>query len=152
MQIKIRNAEYKDMDAMIGLLEELFSIEADFTADRTRQERGLKFMLEGCGKHRCMKVAEVEGQVVAMCSAQLLVSTAEGAYSALVEDMVVRESMRGKGMGAALLNDMREWARLRGVTRMQLLADQDNQPALRFYKKQGWTSTRLICLKNKDLS
>lgn len=152
MTFTTRNAEHGDMDAMVGLLGELFSMEADFSVVQERQENGLRLMLEGCGKHRCIKVAETDGKVVAMCSAQLLVSTAEGAYSALVEDMVVTQSARGQGMGAALLEAVRDWAELRGVTRMQLLADKNNLPALAFYKKQGWTGTQLICLQKTGLS
>ncbi|SHK98467.1 Ribosomal protein S18 acetylase RimI [Desulfatibacillum alkenivorans DSM 16219] len=152
MNITIRNAEFEDLEAMIGLLDELFAIEADFAADRAKQKRGLKLMLDGCGKHRCVKVAEAGGKVIGMCSAQLLVSTAEGAYSALVEDMVVTESLQKRGVGSMLLNAVTEWSRLRGVTRMQLLADKDNNPALSFYEKQGWSGTKLICLRKADIS
>lgn len=152
MNITIRNAEFEDLEAMIGLLDELFAIEADFAADRAKQKRGLKLMLDGCGKHRCVKVAEAGGKVIGMCSAQLLVSTAEGAYSALVEDMVVTESLQKRGVGSVLLNAVTEWSRLRGATRMQLLADKDNNPALSFYEKQGWSGTKLICLRKADIS
>ena len=104
-------------------------------------------MLDGCGKHRCVKVGEVDGGVVAMCTAQILVSTAEGAFSVMVEDMVVAEDMRGQGIGAALLATVEAWARQRGATRLQLLADRENLPALAFYRKHGWHPTQLICLR-----
>lgn len=40
-----------------------------------------------------------------------------------------------------------DWAAAAGATRLQLLADKDNGPALEFYQKQGWQFTRLICLR-----
>jgi hypothetical protein len=71
------------------LLNELFSREADFDVDEKCQHRGLKLMLDGCGNHRCVKVADVAGAVVGMCTAQILISTAKGGLVALIEDMVV---------------------------------------------------------------
>ncbi len=38
---------------------------------------------------RCIMVAESEGSNHGMCSAQLFVSTAKGGMAALIEDMVV---------------------------------------------------------------
>ena len=147
MGMKIRNAQHSDMEPLVALLLELFSIEVDFAVDRHRQHRGLSLMLDGCGKHRCVKVAEAEGRVVAMGTAQLVVSTAEGAFSALVEDLVVTESLRGRGIGAALLAALETWAGQHGATRLQLLADKQNRPELDFYRKNGWLHTQLICLR-----
>lgn len=134
---------------MTELLGELFAIEADFSPDPERQRRGLSLMLDGCGKHRCVKVAEQEGRVLGMCTAQLLVSTAEGGCSALVEDLVVQKGARGLGIGEALLAAVEDWALQRGAARIQLLADRDNTAALRFYEKRGFCPTKLICLRKK---
>jgi GNAT superfamily N-acetyltransferase len=76
-----------------------------------------------------------------------VVSTAEGGLSALVEDLVVDEPERGKGVGRALLTGIEGWAFSRGATRLQLLADRGNAPALAFYAREGWSSTRLVCLR-----
>jgi GNAT superfamily N-acetyltransferase len=147
--VHIRNAQPSDMDVMVGLLGELFAIEADFTIDTERQRRGLKLMLDGCLKHRCIKVAEVDGKVKGMCTAQTLVSTAEGGIVAIVEDVVVDLQYRGQGIGCKLMESIEDWARSRGATRMQLLADRTNFSALDFYDKIGWRPTQLICLRRR---
>jgi GNAT superfamily N-acetyltransferase len=103
-------------------------------------------MLEEPGR-RTILVAERRGARIGMVTAQLVVSTAEGAPSALVEDMVVDAAARGRGTGAALLRAIERWARERGATRLQLLADRENAPALAFYARSGWTATRLVCLR-----
>jgi len=149
MDLKIRNAQPRDLDAMTALLTELFSIEADFAVDEQRQRRGLTVMLDGCLKHRCVKVAEVEDQVVGMVSAQMLVSTAEGGMVALIEDMVVDNHFRGRSIGQSLMASMEVWAHEHGASRLQLLADRTNFPALDFYDKIGWIPTRLVCLRRK---
>jgi len=147
MEVKIRNACFSDLDAMVPLLRQLFSIEADFAADENRQRRGLSLMLDGCGKHRCIQVAEVDGQVVGMCTAQMLISTAEGGAVALVEDMVVDGHYRRLGIGRQLIAAMETWANKHGLVRLQLLADRTNFCALDFYDRMGWRPTRLICLR-----
>jgi len=134
---------------MTALLRELFSMEADFIVDEQRQRRGLHLMLDGCLKHRCIKVAEVKGQVIGMGTAQTLISTAEGGIVALVEDVVVDLQCRGQGIGRKLMASLEDWSRRRGATRMQLLADRDNLSALDFYDKIGWRLTQLICLRRQ---
>ena len=149
MDATIRNARLEDLDTLAILLRQLFSIEADFDVDAERQRRGLSMMLDGCLKHRCVKVAEVQGEVVGMVTAQLLISTAEGGIVALVEDMVVDSHHRARGIGRRLMTAIEEWSRERGAKRLQLLADHTNFSALDFYHKIGWRPTRLICLRRK---
>ena len=143
----IRPAGQDDLDAMVSLLQALFAIEEDFTPDPVRQRRGLAFFLDGCGKHRGILVAEAGGEVIAMATVQMLISTAQGGPVGLVEDVVVREDCRGRGVGRRLMHTLIEWAVARGLTRLQLLADRGNPPALDFYRQIGWQTTRLVCLR-----
>jgi GNAT superfamily N-acetyltransferase len=139
----LRLARPEDMDALVRLLAQLFAIEADFTPDAAKQRSGLALLL--ADPRAAVLVAERGGRVVGMVTAQLVVSTAEGAWSALVEDMVVDEAERGSGIGAQLLAGIEGWAAGRGATRLQLLADRENAGALRFYEREGWSPTRLVC-------
>ena len=147
MDATIRNARHTDVASLVELLNQLFSIEVDFVVDERRQRRGISMMMDGCGKHRCVKVADVGGRVVGLATVQLLISTVEGAFSAWIEDLVVTESLRGHGIGKALLAAVEIWARQHGATRLQLLADKQNHRALDFYGKHRWTPTQLICLR-----
>jgi GNAT superfamily N-acetyltransferase len=149
MDVKIRNGLPDDLDSLTMLLRQLFSIEADFTVDVERQRRGLFLMMDGCQKHRCIKVADMDGEVVGMVTAQLLISTAEGGVVALIEDMVVDGCHRGRGIGRQLMAAIEAWSRKHGASRLQLLADRTNFSGLDFYDKIGWRPTRLICLRRK---
>ena len=95
----------------------------------------------------CVLVAEVNGQAVGMCSGQMTISTAEGGPALLVEDMVVLGEYRGQGIGQRLMAKVAEWGKTKGVSRLQLLADRNNTPALEFYNHLGWQTTELICLR-----
>jgi ribosomal protein S18 acetylase RimI-like enzyme len=146
MGFHVRRATLDDLPALVRLLDALFSIEADFTPDPERQRDGLLLLL--ADPERCaVRVAERAGVVIGMVTGQLVVSTAEGGLSALVEDLVVDAQARGVGVGAALLREIEGWARGRGATRLQLLADRDNAPALGVYARMGWRETRLVGLR-----
>jgi len=145
IRVKIRTAEPADIDRLVFLLATLFAIEEDFVFDEQRQRRGLALMLEN--ERGRVLIAEAEGQVVGMCTGQLLVSTAEGGLSLLVEDVVVDEQWRGCGIGRLLMAAISDWARTKKVSRLQLLADRNNIPALDFYRSLGWHTTELICLR-----
>lgn len=143
----IRFATIADIDDMVGLLNQLFSLEQDFVPDAEKQRRGLVLFLEECGKHRCLLVADIFGRARGMVSAQILISTAEGSQCALMEDLVVDAAYRGRGLGRALLTAVEVQMAKRGITRLQLLVDMDNIPAFEFYKACLWQQTRLICLR-----
>ena len=80
-----------------------------------------------------------------------MISTAEGAPSVWIEDVVVAQDARGKGVGRELLNGIVAWARSQGATRAQLLADRNNPAALSFYAHCGMDSTDLVALRLRDL-
>ena len=133
----------EDLERLVGLLDLLFTIEADFRPDPARQQQGLALLLDD--ERARVLVAERADGVVGMCTGQLVVSTAEGGPALLVEDVVVDPDHRGRGVGRALLAALADWARGRGVRRLQLLADGNNGPALAFYDRLGWRATALVC-------
>ncbi|MEW6488523.1 MAG: GNAT family N-acetyltransferase [Thermodesulfobacteriota bacterium] len=144
----LRPARPSDLEALVALLGDLFSLEADFTPDPERQRRGLMLLLDGSEDRRVF-VADAGGRAVGMATVQVLVSTAEGGPVGLVEDVVVAPEHRGRGLGRRLLAALEAWALERGLTRLQLLADRDNAPAFAFYEKAGWEGTRLVCWRKR---
>jgi ribosomal protein S18 acetylase RimI-like enzyme len=146
--VVIRSGRKSDIEALVDLLRELFAIETDFEFDPPRHRRGLLRMLQG-GPNRRMWVAQLNRQVVGMCSAQVVISTVEGGEAAVVEDVVVQAAVRRKGIGGKLMLEVRRWAKARGIQRLKLLADKTNKPALRFYRRGGWDQTNLICLRHR---
>jgi len=143
--LKIRRARPGDIDSLLFLLKTLFAIEADFAFDEKRQQQGLNLLLQ-C-KTASIMVADLGGEVVGMCTGQLVISTAEGGRSLLVEDVVVAEKWRRRGIGGMLLDSLAVWALDQEAIRMQLLADRTNKAGLGFYFNKGWQQTRLICLR-----
>lgn len=139
----VRDAQDQDIAPMIDLLAQLFGLERDFAIDAAKQRRGLELLLAHRPPAKVL-VAERNGAVVGMATAQLVISTAMGTSAAWVEDLIVADFARHHGIGSALLNAMESWARAHGITRLQLLADTTNAPAHGFYRHHGWAPTHLI--------
>lgn len=141
--IQIDNANMQDVPALVQLLNVLFSIEQDFQPNEARQQAGLSLIIQN-PNNAVIKVARnAQGEVIGMVSAQLVISTSQGASSAWVEDMVVSEQYRAQGIGKHLLTAVLEWTKEKGATRAQLLVDLDNEPALGYYEHLGWQSSRM---------
>jgi GNAT superfamily N-acetyltransferase len=141
----IRFAVESDIPDLVALLQALFAIEADFQGDPAKQERGLRLLLESPGGK--IWVAEEQGRIVGLCTLQVLISTAEGGPVGLIEDVVVASDRRGFGIGRQLLAALETWAVQHGLSRLQLLADRENRPALDFYRRLDWQETKLIALR-----
>ena len=147
MLVEIEEANAADVEALIKLLNILVSIEQDFRPDEIAQRKGLQLLLEHPGQGQIFVARHTEAGVVGMVSAQLVISTAMGARSAWIEDMVVLDQFRGLGLGKALLEKAQDWAATKGAKRLQLAADADNHAALEFYKHLDWQPTRLFAWK-----
>lgn len=145
--VVIRRATREDIPALCELLEQLFSIERDFRHDRKVQTRGLELLVNDPSGRSLIIVAEEGNDVIGMCSVQLVISTAEGRWAGIVEDLVIRNGHRGSGIGTRLLDEIGDWCRQKGISRVQLLCDRDNRPALDFYAANRWTVTNLSALR-----
>lgn len=141
----IRPAKREDISDMLLLLQQLFGIEEDFQFDAVRQAKGLELLLDSTTS--AIFVAVEQDFVIAMGTAQLVISTSEGRLALLIEDVVVKPSWQNRGIASELLQTLGDWGACRGARRMQLLADQTNSPALGFYHRKGWQQTQLICLR-----
>ena len=146
MSFKIEHAKPADIPQLVAFLKDLFSTELDFTADASRQQRGLELLIAEAAKSDRLTVAvarDEQGKALGMASAQLVISTAEGAPSAWIEDVIVHPDFRRQGLGRLLLDHLLAWAKTRGATRAQLVTDKENQGAELFYNGVGWETTRL---------
>jgi GNAT superfamily N-acetyltransferase len=135
-----------DQEAMADLLAELFTLESDFVPDREKQLAGLKLILDHPGMGRLF-VLRVEGEVAGMANALITVSTAEGGRVLLLEDVIVKSTHRGAGMGRKLVEHVLAWAKAEGMSRVTLLADRDNASALAFHERMGFKPSCMMVLR-----
>ena len=129
-----------DLGQLISLL---FNIEKDFNPDTIKQQKGLELLIKSNATATIQVAKNDTGKVIGMVSAQLVISTAQGAASAWVEDMVIDEVYRGHGIGKQLLHNALIWAKNKGATRAQLLVDIENIDAVGYYQHLNWKATQL---------
>lgn len=143
----VRAATIADIPSMIQLLQELFTIESDFTPNVRLQRQGLATLIESEGA--TILVAETKNRVIGMCTLQPLVSTAEGGVVGIVEDLVVTETYRGMGVGSILLEAIENAAQQQDMSRLQLLTDFDDKKVDHFYETHQWQHTKLMTMRKK---
>jgi AraC family transcriptional regulator of adaptative response/methylated-DNA-[protein]-cysteine methyltransferase len=141
-------ARREELPQLVALLTILFSEESEFAPDYEKQTRALEKILsdESVGT---IYVARDEGQVVAMASLLYTVSTAEGGTAALFEDLVVQPTHRGQGIATALAGFAIAEARSRGVLRLTLLTDMQNERAQELYRRLGFIDSSMKPMRLK---
>ena len=148
MNFNIRHAQREDCSAMLELIRELAVYEKapdEVTVDP------LHFEESGFGLNPVWWAFVVENQekkVVAFALYYIRYSTWKGQVMYL-EDILVTEALRGKGIGKMLIERLIQEAKEKGFKRVTWQVLDWNEPAINFYKKFGakfdpeWTNVIL---------
>lgn len=137
MEFKIRKARPEDMPAVLELIQELAEFEKEPDAVIISAE---DLKRDGFGTNPAFTcfVAEAAGKIEGMALCYFRYSTWKG-KTVHLEDLVVRESMRGKGLGNALYTRVIEFAKEQGVKRTEWVVLDWNTHARDFYSRSGAT-------------
>lgn len=146
MTTRIDFATAADLEPMADLLAELFTLESDFVPERAKQLSGLGLILAHPALGRLFVLRDGD-RVAGMVNALITVSTAQGGRVLLLEDVILHRDYRGGGHGRRLVEHVLAWAAAEGMTRVTLLADQTNEPALAFYRRLGFQDSAMRVLR-----
>lgn len=135
IKVHIRKAIKSDARSILFLIRELAIFEKEpesviLTEDQIERD--------GFGDRPLFEcfVAEVAGQVVGMALFYPRYSTWKGPTFHL-EDLIVTESMKSKGIGTQLYIAFLKYANEAGVERIEWAVLDWNLPAINFYQKSG---------------
>ena len=134
MEYKIRKAVKEDMPQVLELIKELAAYEhASDQVEITVAD----LEDEGFDKRSftCF-VADVDGKPEGMALVYFRFSTWKG-RTVHLEDLIVRESMRGTGLGGALYKKVVEFGSENGVRRIEWVVSEGNKNAIQFYENTG---------------
>jgi GNAT superfamily N-acetyltransferase len=92
--------------------------------------------------HAEVLIAEVDGCVAGICTVYDDIDSVRFGRRAWVEDLAVDPGQRSQGLGKALLDAAKEWARDRGASHLELDSATTRADAHRFYEREQptWTS------------
>lgn len=131
----IRQATKHDVPAILSLIKELAAFENEPEAvDVTEQD----LLDNGFGENALFQtiLAEVDNQIVGMALYYYRFSTWKGKTLHL-EDLIVKQSYRGQGIGLALYKAFIKIADQLGVRRIEWVVLNWNKTAIDFYEKSG---------------
>ncbi|MCW8981500.1 MULTISPECIES: GNAT family N-acetyltransferase [Altibacter] len=135
MQITIRNAKKADMSKVRELIVELAVFEKEPDAVDVTVADLEKAGFEAEPLFRCF-VAEVDTKIVGMALVYFRFSTWKGRVLHL-EDLIVTNAMRGKGVGEKLYAAVLEYGHSLGCKRVQWEVLGWNEGAIKFYERSG---------------
>ena len=146
--IKIRQAKVGDVVEILALIKEL-AVYENLLDEVVATEELLKETLFGINSPAEVQLAYKEDRILGFVLYFQTFSTFLGRPGIFLEDLYVRESARGRGVGEALLRQLAHRTLEIGGGRLEWSVLNWNEPAIGFYQKMGatsldeWTSYRL---------
>jgi GNAT superfamily N-acetyltransferase len=145
-QLLIEPATLDDLPQLADLLCDLFSHEADFIPNKEKQMRGLRLILEQPNRGRIFVLRGGE-RIIGMINLLITISTAEGGFVLILEDLVVHSDHRGQGYGGRLLEHALGYARSKDFLRITLLTDKLEESARSFYERHGFRQSGMVPMR-----
>lgn len=135
MNSTVRKSTPADMPQVLDLIKELAIFEKEPDAVVVTEEILIE---EGFGKDPLFTcfVAEVEDEIVGMALVYDRFSTWKG-RSIHLEDLIVKEKMRGTGIGKDLYTRVIQYASEKKVKRLEWAVLNWNTDAIKFYERSG---------------
>ena len=144
--LRIEPATLDDLPELTELLFELFSQEGDFIPNREREMRGLRLLLEQPSRGRIF-VLRSPMKIIGMINLLITISTAEGGFVLVLEDLIVHREYRRQNFGTQLLNYAIDFAKKKKFLRITLLTDKPNEKLKRFFAKNGFVESNMIPMR-----
>ncbi|TRO64489.1 GNAT family N-acetyltransferase [Christiangramia sabulilitoris] len=135
MKIEIRDARPEDMKEVLELIRELAVFEKEPEAVIIDENDLIQDGFGDDPAFHCF-VAEAGGKIEGMALVYFRYSTWKG-KTVHLEDLIVREKFRGKGLGSALYTEVIKYASRQNVKRTEWVVLNWNTEAADFYRRSG---------------
>jgi len=138
MNAAVRAAEPADIEELITAYEWLFAPPG--SQPHTWDERRARVALRDAIESHDAAILVVTGEsneIVGFVTGYLDLHSVRFGYRCWVEDFAVDPAHRSGGIGKALLEAIRSWARERGATHLELDSADARGDAHRFYVREG---------------
>lgn len=145
-EVVIEPATAEDLDELSSLLGELFSQESDFRPNKQKQLHGLRLIFEQPNRGRVF-VLRCNRSIVGMINLLFTISTAEGGFVLLLEDLVIHKTHQGKGYGSRLLEHAIDFAKQKNFLRITLLTDRPELRSQNFFKRHGFHESSMMPMR-----
>ena len=154
---EIRQAKEEDVPEILELIKALAEFE-NLSDEVVATEELLKKTLFSINSPAEVQIAYDKNKTLGFALYFRTFSTFLGRPGIYLEDLYVRESARGKGVGEALLRQLAQRTREIGGGRLEWAVLNWNEPAIGFYQKMGaapleeWTTYRVTGKNLQELA
>jgi GNAT superfamily N-acetyltransferase len=136
VEVEIRRAEPGEEESLLVAWEWLFEPQGRRPAS-WEPRRATAALAQAIGSPDALVlVAEADEQVVGFCTAYYGPHTVRFGMRVWLEELAVHPHHRSKGVGAALLDAAKDWARERGAAHLKLDSFTARTDAHRFYERE----------------
>jgi GNAT superfamily N-acetyltransferase len=141
---KVREAVPGEVERVLGMYEWLFAPPGS-VPPRWDPERARAAIADAIADEAAaVLVSEHRGDLLGLCTAYLDMNSVRFGPRCWVEDLAVSPQHRSQGVGKALLDAAKDWARERGASHLELDSADVREDAHRFYERED-PSWRSVC-------
>ena len=135
-EFSIRSATASDVDVIHALVKQLAETTGQQHRFQSRVEDFLKFGYSDNPQFEAL-LAERDSTAIGLCLFFYDFSSWRGQTGVYVQDLVVDDTARARGIGRALLEETARHARQHGATHMRLTVESDNENSHSLLRKNG---------------
>lgn len=143
--VMIREATEDDLEAIVALFaDDPLGGHGDTTDPQALPEYRAAFTRIAGSPNETLYVAELSGEVVGTFQTMVTTTlTARGSSSLIIEAVQARADIRGRGIGASMINFAIDKARESGMRLVQLTSNAVRTDAHRFYERLGFSPSHI---------
>ena len=143
--MQIREATENDLEAIVALFaDDPLGGHGDTTDPAALPDYHAAFQRISASPNETLYVAELDAEVVGTFQTMVTTTlTARGSSNMIIEAVQTRADMRGRGIGAAMIEFAVEKARADGMRLVQLTSNAARKDAHRFYERLGFKASHI---------
>lgn len=143
--MQIREATENDLEAIVALFaDDPLGGHGDTTDPAALPDYRAAFARISAAPNETLYVAELDAEVVGTFQTMITTTlTARGSSNMIIEAVQTRWDMRGRGIGAAMIEFAVEKARADGMRLVQLTSNAARKDAHRFYQRLGFKASHI---------
>lgn len=143
--VTIREATEDDLEAIVALFaDDPLGGHGDTTDPLALPNYRAAFTRIAASPNETLYVAELSGEVVGTFQTMVTTTlTARGSSSLIIEAVQARADIRGRGIGAAMINFAIDKARESEMRLVQLTSNAVRKDAHRFYERLGFSPSHI---------